>query len=329
MPTIQEMSGQLNEITIAYRRSCILFTALNADVFSQLQKACTADEVAAALNWDPRGTRMLLDGLVALKLVNKQDGRYSNAEIAAECLIPGKPHYQGHIIRHNQGAWDAWARLPEAVASGDAVPRARPERSPEELRAFICGMNDIAQFSAQDVLKAVDVSPYQSMLDVGGGPGTFSIAFLNANPRLQATLIDHPDVVDIAEEQVRAAGLVKRVSFIRGDFLQTHWGSNYDLVFISNIIHSYGDEKNRDIVQRAYNALAPRGTIIIKDFLVDNDRSGPPYSLIFALHMLIHCGEGDTYPYSSVDIWTREAGFINGRAVPITEQSRLWIAEKP
>lgn len=326
--TAPESARRLDDLATGFQDAQILFAALRAGIFERLQEPASVESIAGALGWSARGTRMLLDGLVALELVEKDGETYRNAAIAQTCLIPGQPGDQTSIIRHKSHGWDTWARLEEAVRTGTGIPKAEEERDPEQLRAFICGMGDIARQSAASILEVVDVTPYTHLLDIGGGPGTYSIAFLHANPSMRATIVDQPDVLPIAEQQARAAGLEGRIAFQAGDLTCDQFRLGVDLILVSNIIHSYSADVNRDLVKRCHEALAPGGMLIIKDFLVDADRSGPPFSLIFALHMLLHTEAGDTYTTEEVAAWTTDAGFAEGRLIDLTPQSRLWLVEK-
>lgn len=189
-------------------------------------------------------------------------------------------------------------------------------------------MSDIAKFSAVELLDALDLSGRRHLLDLGGGPATYALSFLGKYPEARATLFDRAEVVEIAREEVERAGLAERMSYRTGDMTTNDLGEGYDVVLLSNIIHSFGPEENLDVFRRCYKALAPGGLFIIKDFLVDNDRSGPPFSLLFALNMLVGTENGDTYTYAEVDGWASEAGFVNGRSMELTPQSRLWLCEK-
>lgn len=326
---ISELTRRIEELANGFVRSQVLFTALRAGIFALLDEPHTADTIAQALGWHPRGVRMLLDGLVALELVEKKDALYRNTPIASQCLVPGASADQTHILEHKANGWATWSRLEEAVRTGAAIPREKPERSPEELRAFICGMGDIARLSAQAILDAVDISPYRRLLDVGAGPGTYTIAFLKHNSEMRATLFDLPEVIPIAREQVEQAKLLERVEFVPGDLTTDAFEQRYDLILISNIIHSYGSDTNCDLVRKCYEALQPGGLLIVKDFLVDSGRTGPAFSLLFALHMLLHTEAGDTYTTDEVGQWTTAAGFPSGQIVEITPQTRLWLVEKP
>lgn len=324
----RDFVNKLNILARGYQHAQILFTGLRAGVFAHLEEARTPEEVAGRTGWDARGVRMLLDGLVAVDVIENEGGRYKNTVMASHCLIPGAPADQTHILLHSSNSYEPWGKLEQAVRTGQAVYEERADRSPEELRAFILGMADLTRHAAPEVLKAVDLSSYRRLLDVGTGPGAFSIAFLKAHPQLQATLFDFPPVIAIAREQVEQAGLLDRVEFKTGDITKDEFGAGYDVVFVSNIIHSFNPKNNRLMVQKCFDALAPGGLFIIKDFLVDPHRTGPAFSLVFALHMLVNTGQGDTYTCEDVAAWTDAAGFQPGRFVDLGFASRLWLAEK-
>jgi SAM-dependent methyltransferase len=325
---LRESTGRIDALARGFQNSYVIFAANEADIFALLEQPRTAAEVARARGLSERGTRILLNGLAAMELVVKQGDTYRNTEPASAYLVPGAPAYQGHILRHMRHVSENWARLGDAVRTGTGVQAQDASRTPEQLRAFILGMSDIAKMSAKEMIAHIELPGRGHMLDLGGGPATYSIAFLNAYPRMRATVFDFPDVIEIAREQVAETGLDDRLSYIAGDMTRDDIGSGYDFILLSNIVHSMSVEANRVVVKKCHDALEPGGLLLIKDFLVENDRSGPPFGLMFAINMLVATTEGDTYTFSEVEAWTREAGFENGRAIDLTPQSRLWLVEK-
>ncbi|GMV91753.1 MAG: hypothetical protein AMXMBFR82_15310 [Candidatus Hydrogenedentota bacterium] len=329
MSGIRGLTNAIGNLSTRFVDSAVLFAANEANVFSLLDSPTDAETVAAQLRWPVRTTRMLLDGLVAIDLLVKSGSQYLNTELAATCLVPGRPHYQGHIIQHNANSASLWLRLGDSLRTGNPVRETGEDRSPEELRAFILGMSDIGRLSARELLDAVDISTRTNLLDVGGGPGTYALTFLDAVPGMRATIFDRPAVLDIAREQAEAAGMLNRLSFHPGDLTTDSLGEGYDLVLVSNIIHSYSEQTNRNLISNCFEALVPGGMLIVKDFLTHNDRSGPAFSLLFALRMQIANGEGDTYSCEQVASWTDDAGFDGGRLINLSPQTRLWIVCKP
>jgi hypothetical protein len=329
MRNARDLTNIIGNLSTSFIQSCVLFAANEANVFALLDEPTDTASVAEQLNWPVRTTRMLLDGLVAIELVVHYRGQYLNTELAATCLVPGRPHYQGHIIQHNANSAPLWLQLGHSLRTGKAVRATGEERSPEELRAFILGMSDIGRLSAREMLDVIDLSPFTNMLDVGGGPGTYALTFLDAYPRMRATIFDRPAVLEIAREQAATAGLTGRITFQEGDLTTDSLGEGYDLILVSNIIHSYSAKVNKQLVVKCFDALVSRGTLIVKDFLTNDDRSGPAFSLLFALRMQIANGEGDTYSCKEVASWTDDAGFQYGRLINLSPQTRLWLVTKP
>ncbi len=325
---IREQIEKIDSLSLGFQHSQILFTALRAGVFPLLDTPRTAPEMAQLLGWSERGTRMLLNALAALELLTIQEGQYQNTETAANCLVSGAPGDQTHIAAHRAEGWAAWSRLAESVRTGGSVVPGAQVRNTEQLRAFICGMSDIARHSAQSILDVLDLSPYHRLLDLGAGPGSYSIAFLERHPEMWATLFDRPEVLDIAREEAGRASLEARMNFMPGDLLRDTLPPGHDLMLLSNILHSFGPDENESLVSRCYAAIEPGGLLIIKDFLLDNDSAGPAFGLLFALQMLLHTPNGDTYSAAQVAEWTSRAGFSAGELLSLTPHTRLWLVRK-
>lgn len=324
---LHEDIRRLDALSSGYQRSQILFAALQYDVFTQLDTPKSAEAVAAALGWPERSARMLLDGLVALELLARDaGGGYRNTRIATACLVPGGPMDQTHILAHRANARDAWAALPEVLPKGRPVLPSEP--TPEQRRDFIRGMNDIARESARELAATVDLSGRRHLLDLGAGSGAYTAAILGAHPEMRATIFDLPGVLPITRECLEGTGTLDRISFRAGDLRQDSLGSAYDLILVSNVIHSFSWEANEAIVGRCHDALEAGGLLILKDFLRDPDRAGPAYGLVFALHMFLTTDAGDTYSVEDTAAWTRAAGFASAECLELTPQSRLWLARK-
>jgi SAM-dependent methyltransferase len=324
---MDEFIRRLDTLSGGFMRTQTLVTALRGGLFALLTTPHTADEVAALLGWDRRAARILLDGLLAMDLLVKESGAYRNAPIAEACLAPDAPYDQRHIILHRANAWDAWAKLGETMRTGR--PAAEVYQSPEETDAFIRGMHDISRLRAPELVRAFELGPRRSLLDVGGGPGAYAMAFLDAYPKLHATIFDRPEVIRIARDYAEKAGLLERMRFHSGDFTRDPLPAGYDAVLVSNVVHGNDPDANRALVRKCFDALEPGGVLLIKDFLVDTEHTGPSFSLFFALQMLVTTEGGDVYSADDAAAWTEEAGFLPGRLVDMTPQTRIWRAEKP
>jgi len=321
----------LTAIARGFQGAVVLSTAASLELFTLLDKEpLGADEVASSLGLDPRATEIFLHALAGMGLLETGSGRFSNSELASELLVRGRPYFQGDIIAHSGNLISRWVQLPRVLETGRPAEGPRSVDDKTLWRNFILGMSNTAGLSAQKVARNIDLGNYRRMLDLGGGPGTYAVHFCRINPNLSAVVLDLPEVIDeITSGQVKEAQLDKRISFIKGDYLKVDFGSGYDLVFISNIIHSLSGEGNRLLLRRSFSALEHGGRIIVKDFLLDEDRINPPHSSMFAVNMLVGTSSGGCYTASEVKSWLDDAGFSYERQVDLTPQARMIIAVKP
>ncbi|MCH8328346.1 MAG: methyltransferase domain-containing protein, partial [Candidatus Marinimicrobia bacterium] len=192
------------------------------------------------------------------------------------------------------------------------------------------GMKDIATLAAAGLAEALDLSSAGRLLDVGGGPGTFAIEFCRLNPDLRVVVFDLPEVIEeITTAEIKEAGLEEKIFCQPGDYMQDELGSGFDLVLVSNIIHSLGEAGNRRLVENCHAATTAGGRIAVKDFLLDENRVKPEFSSMFAVNMLTGTAEGNCYAVAEVKGWLADAGYEKTEYVELSPRDRLLIARKP
>jgi SAM-dependent methyltransferase len=271
-------------------------------LFTTIGEGATAAETAQKLGTDPRATEMLLNALVAVGALVKGEAVFG-CTAESKALGPARPG-----LLHTVHLWDTWATLTECVKSGRAVRSRGPEGFPEaRTRAFIAAMHARAQESARETVRLSGIHDAKRMLDVGGGSGAFSIAFAKTCPELRAEILDLGAVVPLAEEYIREAGLQNRVRVRPGDMRTADFGEGFDLVLLSAVCHMFGEDENRSLIQRCARALVPGGHLVIREFILQEDRAGPPHAALFALNMLVGTEHGNTYTEGEYRNWMEEA----------------------
>ena len=284
-----------------FRASRVVLTANNFAVFEHLRTPATANDVAKVAGLDLRATEIMLDALAALGLLKKTGNKYRNTEIARHFLLKDGPWYQGDMLRHADSLWKSWSGLDEVVRSG--LPNRSGSRDHE---SFIKAMHNNAVFLAPDVINAIDLRGVKKALDLGGGPGTYSAEL--ARRGIAVTLFDLPNTVDIAEKFITESGS-GHIDFIRGDFHSDDFGSGYDLVFISQIFHSLSADDNLLLLQKAWNAMVPKGTIAVHEFFLEKNRAAPVTGALFSVNMLVNTTSGRSYTAQEVKAWLLQIGF--------------------
>jgi len=323
--------AQLLEMANAFRLSRIILTANELGIFDQLQdEERTSSNVAKHLQTDPRATDRLMNALVTLGLLHKQDGIFRNTGFAAEFLVRRSPQYLGGLSLSNQ-TWKTWSTLSEAVRKGTtvAMDRSINERSDAWRESFIAAMHARAGQQALETAAALDLSATRKILDVGGGSGAFAFAMIRQNPSAAATIFDLPNIIPLTARYIASSGFSTQVDTKTGDYLADDFGKGYDLVFMSAIIHINSPEENQLLIRKGAEALNPGGKLVILDHIMNEDRTQPPVGAVFALNMLVGTFHGDTYTEKEIGSWMQDAGLSEIVMKVTPSGTQLMIGKRP
>jgi len=319
------LPDDLFETIRAFMPSRVILTALELDVFTALGNGCDACELAKRISSDARATELLLNALVSLGLLQKQNGTFSNTAPAARFLADGSPDSARQAQLHTANMWKRWSTLTESVKTGSPAPRNCDER---DVNSFIAAMDHSARGRVRAITQAIGVNGTRRMLDLGGGSGAYSIAFAKTAPELHSEIIDMADVAPIAQKHIADAGLSDRITVRGGDMLTVDLpAQSYDFVLLSSICHMFSPEENRALFARARAALAPKGRIAIADFIANPDKASPRSAALFALNMLVATRGGATYSEPEYESWLKSAGFAEVRRIRMPGPVNLIVAQ--
>ena len=302
-----------------FQASRVIMTANELGVFERLIRQRTAAQCARLMKCDPRGTEILLDALVGLGLVKKSKDRYRNAPVSDKCLVKGKPGYGGDLIRHTANIYERWSKLEDVVRTGKPTPRTKGG-----FEAFIMAMHNLSIPRSKELLATIGLKGVGSMLDLGGGPGTHAINM--SRKGIKATIFDMPETIAIARKIIRKEG-GKGIKYIQGDFHSDHIGSGYDLILMSQILHSNSAEDNTALIKKCAAALNPGGRIAVHEFPIDETRTAPPFSALFSINMLVSTDGGRCFTPREIGGWLRNAG-LKGVKKAMLSETMLITARK-
>jgi len=292
-----------------FMNSRILLTAYELELFTALgDESATSAEVARSLGTDDRATDRLMNALCAIGLLQKEDDRFSNTPLAARFLVKGKPDYAEGMM-HIANLWGTWSTLTDAVRAGTrTVPWPEGEQGKKWIDAFIAAMHWFAGQRAHEIVGLIDMDGVSRVLDVGGGSGAYSMAFVAAKEGVTARVFDLPNVIPLTEKYIEQEGFSDRVDTVAGDLTTDELGAGYDLVFVSAIIHANSVEENERLIRKCADAVNPGGRVVAQDFIMDEERTAPAFGALFALNMLVNTAAGDTYTEREVREWMERAG---------------------
>jgi precorrin-6B methylase 2 len=325
-------ADKLLELGRSYQAAAVYGAAADLDLFDTLAGGtCTAKKLARKLRCDLRGVVILLDALVALRLVIKQAERYSLPDGAAAFLTSDGPHSILAMAQHQANCLRNWAQLAKVVKTGQPAKRMPSVRGAEgDAAAFIGAMHNVSAPVADQVIHALKPLRFHHLLDIGGASGTWTIAFLRACPSARATLFDLPHVIPMARRRLRKAGLGRRVRLVSGNFMQDALPHSADLAWVSAIVHQNSRVQNRALFAKIFQALAPGGRIAIRDILMEETRTQPVAGALFALNMLVATEGGGTFTFGELRKDLATAGFTKASVLRQDKgMNSIVVAEKP
>lgn len=323
--SILKLSGQ-------YWAAFALHAAIELDIFTLLdEEGMTIDEIATELSLSKRGTKALVCALHALGFLEKEGEIYFDSREAVEYLSKNSPEYLGYMIKHHHYLSKYWINLPEAIKTGKPVRKRIQKRSDKELEAFLMGMFNNASLIAPKVADLINLKEAKRLLDLGGGPGTYSIHFCLKYPNLKATIYDLPQTKKFAEKMILNYGLTERIEFKSFDYTKSSILEKFDVVWISHILHSEGEKVVQKIIKKSVKALNKNGQIYIHDFFLNEDGSSPLYPALFSLNMLIGTKEGKSYTIKEIQEILNKNGFVSIELINFEgpSQSRIIKGIKP
>jgi len=305
--------SELLQLSGGYWAASTLHAAVKLDIFTILSKnPATAADISGFNSSDLRGITMLLDALTAIGLLVKDGVLYDVTPFSKKHLSKHSDGYLGHIIMHHHNLMPGWARLDESVQCGTPV-RTNSSRTDDEngRENFLMGMFNLASLGAPLIVPVLDIGGRRKLLDLGGGPGTYAIHFCLHNPDLSAVIYDLPTTRRFAEAMILRFGLTNRISFSEGDIISDDIGSGYDVAWISQLLHSEGPQGAGIILEKAVRSLSPGGLVIVQEFILDDNRTAPPFPALFSLNMLVGTSQGQSYSQGELTDMMARAGIRN------------------
>jgi precorrin-6B methylase 2 len=324
------------ETVWGYAPPLILAAAVNNRVFDVLDGGTkTVEELAASTGSSVRGLRSILNALVGMQFLTKSpDGRYGLTPDSAAFLVSAKPGYLGKFAEFSaRNIIPRWLELDNAVRTGRPAAAVNQQQTGDpffqQLVEPIFAMSYPATQTLGKALGLADAKSPVRVLDIGAGSGVWGIGLAQQSPQVTVTAVDWPGVLEVTQRMAARFGLAGRFSLLAGDLHTVDFGAGHNLVTIGHILHSEGEARSRELLKKTFGALAPKGTVAVAEMLVNEDRTGLPMGLFFAVNMLAHTDAGDAFSFEEISGWLREAGFIHPRRIDPGGPASIVLADKP
>jgi ubiquinone/menaquinone biosynthesis C-methylase UbiE len=300
----------------AYQKTAALKTAIELDVFSAIADGATTHaSIAKRCQSSERGIRILCDYLAINGFLTKNGQEYALADDSAVFLNRRSPAYLGAAANFLAlpEIMNLYQDLTAIVRAGTSLQGEKSTAEPDSSKwvEFARSMSGLQRITAAALAETLDASAGEKwkVLDVAAGHGVFGVTIAKQNPNAEIFALDWPEVLKVAHENAKAAGVAARHHHLPGSAFEVDFGKDYDIVLLTGFLHHFDPQTIDTILRKAHAALKPRGRVVTVEFVPNEDRVSPPAPAAFSMIMLGTTRAGDAYPYSEYDRMFRKAGF--------------------
>ena len=304
------------QLATAYWGSQTFLTANRLGLFALLADGPRgASDIAEALHLQPRGTVLFLNACVAMGLLVREGDSYANSALAQRFMVPGTPMSMADAMRYSDNLYSVWAGLEDSLRTGS--PALAPSNylgdDPSRTDAFVRGMHQRALGMAAGLIECVEIGDRKRLLDVGGGPGTYSAMFCRRHPQLTARVFDLAPVLDVAKAILTENAAPDRIELVPGDYHVDALPDGNDIVLMSGIFHRETETTCQRLIDAGHGALEVGGMLAVGDVFVAGDGPGTAFATLFGLNMMLTAPDGGVHDAETVAKWVRSAGFTDVR----------------
>jgi hypothetical protein len=329
---------QILQVGLGFWASKTLLSAVEMELFTELAKQPEdLEALQGRLSLHPRSARDFFDTLVALRFLERRDGRYYNTPSTDFFLDKRKQSYIGGILEMaNHRLYPFWGNLTAALRTGRPQNETKdggPDpfmalyADPARLKQFLQAMTGVSHGSNIAIGRQLPWNNYRTAVDIGTAQGDLVTQVALANPHMQGIGFDLPQVKTIFEDYVEANGLSGRVKFLSGSFFDQPL-PNADVVMMGHILHDWDLEVKRMLVRKAYEALPEGGAFVVYESMIDDDRSTNAFGLMMSLNMLIETPGGFDFTGADCAGWMKDAGFRETRVEHLAGPDSMVIGTK-
>lgn len=325
------------QIGFGFWNSKTLLSALELGLFTELAKGpLDAKSLQERLGLHPRGYLDFFDGLVALGLLERKDGAYSNTPETDHFLDKNKDTYIGGCLEMiNDRIYGFWGSLTEALRTGEPQNEAKSGEDlfsvlyskPERLQGFLSAMTGLSKEAGKAIAQKFPWKKYQTFIDIGAAQGGVPVELAKAHPHLKGGGFDLPVAGPIFEQYIQKHGLADRLKFYPGDFIKDALPSS-QVLLMGHILHDWDLEIKKMLLQKAYQALPPGGVLILHEAIIDDERNKNHFGLMMSLNMLIETKGGFDYTGADAINWLKEAGFQDAYVEPLMGPDSMVVGVK-
>ena len=336
--TDQLKPDKIMQLGMAFWGSKTMLSAIELELFTHLgEKPLTLDSLKDRLKLHERSAHDFFDALVALGLLHKNDGHYSNTPETDHFLDKSKPSYMGGMLEMaNHRLYRFWGNLTAGLKTGEPqneIKQGEPSLfeavygDPIKLEGFLKAMTGLSMGANVEVARKFPFKKHKTHIDIGGAQGGLPVQVALAHPHITGGNFDLPVVQPVFEDYVQSFNLQNRLKFQPGNFFEDDL-PGADVISMGHILHDWNQKEKDMLIQKAYDALPHCGALIVVESIIDDARKENAFGLLMSLNMLIETPGGFDFTGADCCGWMEKAGFKKTEVVHLMGPDSMVIGIK-
>lgn len=268
----------LRQMIEGYEVSQMVYVAAKLGIADWLQDGPkNADDLAQLVDAHPRHLYRLLRALTHVGIFFEDENSFFDLTPLAAALRGDAPDsVRSAAMMHGEACfWRPWGELLHSVKTGQTAFDHvfgmgfydYLTQTAEAGAYFNEGMASASRRGVAPILGAYDFSGIGTLVDVGGGQGTFLAAILKSYPAMRGILFDLPQVVEIAKGIMRAEGVAERCELVAGDAMESV-PSGGDAYVFKSVIVDRDDDRALKLLTNCRRAIAAQGKLLLVERLI-------------------------------------------------------------
>lgn len=309
-------ASALHALSLGFMAARALQVALEFRLFTHLAETPLAlAPLAQKLGLSERASDRLLTACAALGLVRWHHAQWHNTPLAQKYLVEDKPTFIGSYLQMFDAlGYQRWAQMGTALqqdAPLDEIqhPYHYLAEHAEDAASFSAAQHSGSRSLGHLLARQIDFAPFRCLLDLGGGSGAYTIEILQRYGHLQAILMDFPAVCRLAEDAIQQAALGKRVRTVPGDYERDPLPEGFDIVLWSGNMHASSPSTCLEVLHKLRALLPAHGLLLIHDYLIGEQRTGPLIPALLGLHLTLVSTSGQVYHAPEIRQLLHQSGF--------------------
>lgn len=328
------------QMALGFWRAKTLMSAVQVGLFTELDRTGprTAEELEERLGLHPRSSRDFLDALVALDLLDREDGHYRTTPESEAFLVDDRPASLTNLLRmFNDRLYPFWGSLEEALRTGRPTNELQDGTHPfqeaiyekdERLAQFVAAMTSLSVGPAEVLAHEFDWDDHDSVVDLGTSEGIVPKRIAEENDHVHAIGVDLPRVEPHFEQVAGKSPAADRIEFRSGDFFANEPLPTADVYVLGHILHDWGRDEKQQILSKVAEAVDKGGQVVIYGTMIDEDRREADVPLMMSLNMLVETPNGFDYTPSECIEWLHDAGFAGAEVRSLPGPDTMVLARR-